>query len=136
MPRWVSRLGSYKGVGHGDLAPSPLLGSPATPPPPIGGQPLRWRSPTRTQRPLPPPTPPSCSDIPAEAIQAEVQRHLEGLLSRLQVADEQNQVLRQELDLAQRTLVDARRSTEASRERSMAPAATSVCNGVLLLSYR
>ena len=72
-------------------------------------------------------------------------------MSRLQVAEEQNQVLHQELVLAQRTLVDARRSTEASRERSMAPAATSVCqvardavpggidNGgqrVILLSYR
>ena len=105
MPRWVSRLGSYLSVGHPELAPSPLLGSPATPSPPPGGQPFRLRSPGRPQRSLlQPPTPPSSSDIPQEAIQAEVQRQLGGLLTRLQIAEEQNQALKVELTETQRTL--------------------------------
>ena len=111
VPRWFSRLGSYLSVGHAELAPSPLLGSPSTPSPPPGGQPFRLRSPGRPQRSLPPPpTPPSSSDLPQEAIQAEVQRQLGGLLSRLQLAEDQNQALRIELDETHRTLLAARQA--------------------------
>ncbi|CAE7545344.1 unnamed protein product [Symbiodinium microadriaticum] len=110
VPRWVTRLGSYLSVGHAELAPSPLLGSPSTPTPPQGGQAFRLRSPSRTTRYLPPPpTPPSSSDIPQEAIQAEVQRQLGNLLTRLQSAEEQNHRLRAELDETQRTLEETRR---------------------------
>ena len=118
VPRWVTRLGSYLSVGHAELAPSPLLGSPSTPTPPQGGQAFRLRSPSRTTRYLPPPpTPPSSSDIPQEAIQAEVQRQLGNLLTRLQSAEEQNHRLRAELDETQRTLEETRRDVVDSQQR-------------------
>ena len=118
VPRWFSRLGSYLSVGHGELAPSPLMGSPATPPPPPGGTAFRLRSPSRMSRSLPqPPTPPSSSDIPQEAIQAEVQRQLGGLLDRLQSAEEQNQRLRTELDEAHHSLQFARQNVISTQSR-------------------
>ncbi|CAE7408528.1 unnamed protein product [Symbiodinium sp. CCMP2456] len=103
VPRWVTRLGSYLAQGRGDLSPSPLAGSMASPQSPPGGPAFRLRSPTRTTRPLPPPTPPS-SDISAEAIQAEVQRQLGGILGRLQVAESRNEALMSELGEARRVL--------------------------------
>ena len=117
VPRWFTRLGSYLSVGHAELAPSPLLGSPSTPTPP-GGQAFRLRSPGRAPRPLPaPPTPPSSSDIPQEAIQAEVQRQLGSLLNRLQSAEEQNHRLRLELDETQRNLQTSRQELISSQSR-------------------
>ena len=108
VPRWVSRLGSYLNVGHGELFPSPLAGSSPVPSPP-GGQAFRLRSPTRVYTRQPPPqTPPSSSDVGAEAIQAEVQRQLGSLLDRLQLAEESNSTLRAQLDLAQQSLEQAR----------------------------
>ena len=108
MPRWVSRLGSYLNVGHGELFPSPLAGSSPVPSPP-GGQAFRLRSPTRVyaRQPLPQ-TPPSSSHVGAEAIQAKVQRQLGSLLDRLQLAEENNSALRAQLDLAQQSLEQAR----------------------------
>jgi len=88
VPRWMMRLGSLLNNGAGlttaELAPSPLpSGSPMYSTPP-GGAPFRLRSPAKA-RPIPPvPTPPpSSSSIPAEAIQAEVQRQLHGVLTQL-----------------------------------------------------
>ncbi|CAE7266379.1 unnamed protein product [Symbiodinium necroappetens] len=95
VPRWVSRLGNYLATGRGELAPSPLAGSVMSSPSPPGGQAFRLRSPIRAGRPMPPPTPPS-SEISAEAIQAEVQRQLGGLLNRLQVAENRNDALMSE----------------------------------------
>ncbi|CAE7237540.1 unnamed protein product [Symbiodinium sp. CCMP2592] len=112
MPRWVSRLGSYLSVGHLDTLPSPLAGASATPSPP-GGPTFRLRSPVRSMRPLPPPT-------PQEAIQAEVQRQLGGLLDRLQSAEQYNDVLRMELEATQRSLEQARQArSEPARARGV-----------------
>ena len=115
VPRWVSRLGSYLATGRGELAPSPLAGSVISSPSPPGGQAFRLRSPIRAGRPAPPPTPPS-SEISAEAIQAEVQRQLGGLLNRLQVAETRNDALMSELAEARRGL-ESMRETAASVER-------------------
>ena len=102
VPRWVARLGTFlqapgQGLSASDLAPSPCPGG--TPPysPPPGGPAFRLRSPMRA-RPIPTaPTPPSSSSIPAEAIQAEVQRQLQGVLGQLREYGESNQRLRAEL---------------------------------------
>ena len=107
MPRWVSRLGSYLAPARAELAPSPLPGSTNTSPSQPGGAAFRLRSPVRPLRPLAPPTPPS-SDISAEAIQAEVQRQLGGLLHRLQAAETRNDALMTELTEARQSLEDAR----------------------------
>ena len=107
-PRWVTRLGSLVGQGTAaDLFPSPIPSSP-TPP---GGPVFSLRSPVR-QRPLRrPPTPPSSSSIPAEAIQQEVQRQLGGLLARLNEVEGQNNQLLRDLELARADAEEMRAST-------------------------
>ena len=78
MPRWMSRLGSYLNLARADTAPSPLAGPGRNSPPP-GGRAFILRSPPRGQRMARPTTTPSSSSLPAEAIEAEVQRQLGGL---------------------------------------------------------
>ena len=100
VPRWFAKLGSIlnpgTGLSQGDMAPSPFPGaSPFSSPP--GGPTFRLRSPTRPRAIPPAPTPPSSSSIPAEAIQAEVQRQLHGVLQQLKDYGEQNEQLQQEL---------------------------------------
>ena len=116
VPRWMTRLGAFlqvpnPGLPAADLAPSPYPGG--TPPfsPPPGGPTFRLRSPMRA-RPIPTaPTPPSSSSIPAEAIQAEVQRQLQGVMGQLREYGESNQRLRDEL-------TEARAQLRAEQERS------------------
>ena len=109
-PRWLQRLGSFlnvpaPGAYQADLAPSPFPGgSPPYTPPPPGGQPFRLRSPGRPRAIPAAPTPPSSSSIPAEAIQAEVQRQLGGILSQLRDYGERNERLQSELDDTRRRL--------------------------------
>ena len=103
MPRWMTRLGSYLTLGgQGDpLLPSPLAGTVSRHSSPPGGESFVLRSPPR--RELPPPQPgSSSSSIPAEAIQLEVQRQLGGMLNRLQMAEMENERLRNELEHAKR----------------------------------
>ncbi|CAE7210219.1 GIP [Symbiodinium sp. CCMP2592] len=98
LPRWMTRFSTYLSApGRDQTAPSPLTGG-ALPSP--GGQAFVLRSPTRLGRQVRPPTPPSSSSIPAEAIQAEVQRQMSGLLVRLQEAEERNAELSVQLDRA------------------------------------
>ena len=122
VPKWVTRLGSIiqqsQGLSQAELAPSPLPGgSPpyATPP---GGPTFRLRSPNRQHnRPLPipsVPTPPSSSSIPAEAIQAEVQRQLQGVMVQLREYGEQNLRLREELE-------DTRAQLRREQQRTVEP---------------
>ncbi|CAE7251123.1 unnamed protein product [Symbiodinium sp. CCMP2592] len=102
LPRWMTRLGSYLSAGQSDpLAPSPLAGSVSQHSSPPGGHAFTLRSPSRRERPPRPPTP-SSSSLPAEAIQMEVQRQLGGMLNRLQMAERENERLRQELESARR----------------------------------
>ena len=109
FPRWMSRLGNYLSVGHGELHPSPLAGSSGTNNSPPGGPTFVLRA-TRTS------TPPSSSDIPAEAIQAEVQRQLGGILSRLRSAEERNHDLRTQLDNEREELRRLRERQEVTFE--------------------
>ncbi|CAE7622475.1 unnamed protein product [Symbiodinium sp. CCMP2592] len=67
VPRWVSRLGNYLSTGYPELAPSPLVAGRNSPP--RGGQPFMLRSPVR------------------QAIEAEVQRQLGGIMGRLRLAE-------------------------------------------------
>ncbi|CAE7831413.1 RE1 [Symbiodinium sp. CCMP2592] len=103
VPKWVSRLGNFLQPGApalqaSDLAPSPFPGgSPAYASPPPGGQAFRLRSPARTRAIPSAPSPPSSSSIPAEAIQAEVQRQLQGIMGQLREFGDENQRLRHEL---------------------------------------
>ena len=103
MPRWFMRLGNLlqatgSGIPPSDLAPSPMPGtSPAYTPPPPGGHPFRLRSPARARAIPPAPSPPSSSSVPAEAIQAEVQRQLQGIVGQLRQYGDENARLRQEL---------------------------------------
>ena len=87
VPRWVSRLGAMLNIpsipSPGDYAPSPLLEDQAGTVS-HGGHAYVLSPPRR--RPPRPPSPPTSSSIPQEAIQAEVQRQLGGLLERLQQA--------------------------------------------------
>ncbi|CAE7266511.1 unnamed protein product, partial [Symbiodinium sp. KB8] len=112
-PRWMTRLGSLVGQSAAaDLFPSPLPSSPSPP----GGQQFTLRSPTR-QRPIrPPPTPPSSSSIPAEAIQQEVQRQLGGLMTRINEVESRNTQLLQELEQARAEAQEWR--SDAARQRS------------------
>ena len=112
FPRWMSRLGNYLSVGHGELHPSPLAGSSGTNNSPPGGPTFVLRSPPRPVRATRTSTPPSSSDIPAEAIQAEVQRQLGGILSRLRSAEERNHDLRTQLDNEREELRRLRESQE------------------------
>ena len=118
VPKWMMRLGSMlqhpvQGLTSAELAPSPLpSGSPLLTSPP-GGQSFRLRSPTRVAaRAIPPtPTPPSSSSIPQEAIQAEVERQLQGVMGQLREFGEANQRLQVEL-------LETRAQLRAERERS------------------
>ena len=109
-PKWLQRLGSFLNVpGPGsyqvDFPPSPFPGAtpPYTPPPP-GGPTFRLRSPGRPKAIPPAPTPPSSSSVPAEAIQAEVQRQLGGILGQLKEYSDRNERLQAELEDTRATL--------------------------------
>ena len=121
VPRWFAKLGSIlntsSNVAPADLAPSPFPGaSPFSSPP--GGPTFRLRSPGRPRAIPPAPTPPSSSSIPAEAIQAEVQRQLQGVLQQLQSYGERNDQLQQELQEA-RLQLQLERQRYASSEVTM-----------------
>ncbi|CAE7365496.1 unnamed protein product [Symbiodinium microadriaticum] len=119
VPRWMVKLGSLLngGPSHSpaELAPSPLpAASPLYSTPP-GGPAFRLRSPMRA-RPIPAtPTPPSSSSLPAEAIQAEVQRQLQGVMTQLRQYGERNEMLQSELEDARRQLREMR-GVEHSRD--------------------
>ena len=99
IPRWMNRLSSYLAMGHDQLAPSPLLGE--TPP---GGRAFVLRSPQRTRPlPLPRPSTPPSSSVPAEAIQQEVQRQLSGIRLLLEDSENRNQQLQRELEELRRS---------------------------------
>ena len=102
-PRWVTRLGTMLNIpaipSPGDFVPSPMLSDGPRPVPP-GGHSFVL-SPPRRRPSVRAPSPPSSSSIPQEAIQAEVQRQLGGLLERLQRAEGDNEVLREQLRVAQ-----------------------------------
>ena len=116
-PRWMTRLGSLVGQSAAaDLFPSPLPSSPSIP----GGQMFTLRSPTRQRPQRAPPTPPSSSSIPAEAIQQEVQRQLGGLLIRLDEVESRNGQLLRELEQARAEAQELRSS--ATTQRTQAPA--------------
>ena len=109
-PRWLQRLGSFLHVpGPGayqvDFPPSPFPGAspPYTPPPP-GGPTFRLRSPGRPKAIPAAPTPPTSSSVPAEAIQAEVQRQLGGIMRQLRDYSERNDQLQAELNEARAAL--------------------------------
>ena len=98
LPRWMTRFSAYLSApGRDPGAPSPLAGTTV---PHQGGQAFTLRSPVRQRRAVRPPSPPSSSSIPAEAIQAEVQRQMSGLLARLQESEARNQELRAQLEAA------------------------------------
>ncbi|CAE7229830.1 RE1, partial [Symbiodinium sp. CCMP2456] len=103
-PRWLQRLSSLwnvpsPGAYQVEMAPSPYPGvSPPYTPPPPGGRPFRLASPGRPRAIPPAPSPPSSSSVPAEAIQAEVQRQLGGILAQLKDFGERNEQLQLELD--------------------------------------
>ena len=115
VPRWVSRLGSYLSVNHGDLLPSPLATASLSSPTPPGGPTFVLRSPSRVARTTQVATPPS-SDVSAGAIQAEVQRQLGGILARLQMAEGQNEELRRELDAERDRLRELQARQTAERQ--------------------
>ncbi|CAE7020194.1 unnamed protein product, partial [Symbiodinium microadriaticum] len=75
--------------------------------------------PVSRPRAIPPaPTPPSSSSVPAEAIQAEVQRQLHGVLQQLQAFGERNEQLQMELQEARMQLqLEQRRN--ANQEYTM-----------------
>ncbi|CAE7616380.1 TY5A [Symbiodinium sp. CCMP2592] len=112
-PRWLTRLGNMLNLqGHGataaELAPSPFPSrSPVYTPPPPGGQAFRLRSPTRARAISAAPTPPSSSSVPAEAIQAEVQRQLQGIMGQLREYGDRNQRLSEEPRETQERLREA-----------------------------
>ena len=125
VPRWVMRLGSLlqangSGIPPSDLAPSPMPGtSPAYTPPPPGGHPFRLRSPTRARAIPPAPSPPSSSSVPAEAIQAEVQRQLQGIVGQLRQYGDENTRLRQELHETRALLRDQKERDNAQEEHTL-----------------
>ena len=99
LPGWVSRLGSLLSVpARPELVPSPLAGSSASTSPLRDRVMMMAHGPRRMAEPRPQsPSPPSSSSIPAEAIQAEVQRQLGELLGRLQTVEQDRDRLRAEL---------------------------------------
>ena len=128
VPRWFAKLGSILNTGTGavqpDLAPSPFSGvSPFSSPP--GGPTFRLRSPGRPRAISSAPTPPSSSSIPAEAIQAEVQRQLGGVLQQLQEYGVQNELLQQELE-------DTRARLRIEQQRNVVQDHTPLRSGGLL----
>ncbi|CAE7305023.1 unnamed protein product [Symbiodinium microadriaticum] len=102
-PRWVTRLGTMLNIpaipSPGEFVPSPMLNDGPRPVPP-GGHSFVL-SPPRRRPTARAPSPPSSSSIPQEAIQAEVQRQLGGLLERLQRAEDDNAALREQLRATQ-----------------------------------
>ena len=125
VPRWVLRLGNLlqpgtQGVIASDLAPSPFpSGSPALTPPP-GGPAFRLRSPQRARAIPPAPSPPSSSSLPAEAIQQEVQRQLQGVMMQLREYGEANQRLHAEL-LETRAMLREEQSRNATCQQPTLP---------------
>ena len=111
-PRWLTRLGSFLNVpsqgAYTELAPSPFPGASPQYTPPPGGAAFRLRSPAKARAIPSVPTPPSSSSIPAEAIQAEVQRQLHGILSQLHDYGSRNQQLHEELEATKEQLRLAR----------------------------
>ncbi|CAE7567435.1 hypothetical protein AK812_SmicGene3199 [Symbiodinium microadriaticum] len=102
FPKWMARLGSIlqhpgTGIAPAELAPSPYPSGSSMCSPPPGGPAFRLRSPAKARAIPATPTPPSSSSIPAEAIQAEVQRQLQGVLGQLREYGETNQRLHAEL---------------------------------------
>ncbi|OLP81592.1 hypothetical protein AK812_SmicGene37856 [Symbiodinium microadriaticum] len=128
VPRWFAKLGNILNPGVGgppvEWAPSPMPGaSPFSSPP--GGPTFRLRSPGRPRAIHPAPTPPSSSSIPAEAIQAEVQRQLGGVLQQLQDFGIQNERLQQELE-------DTRAQLRMEQQRNVVQDHTLLRSGGLL----
>ena len=123
IPKWMSRLGSILQQGSsaspGELAPSPFP-SPAFASPP-GGQPFRLRSPGKARAIPSAPTPPSSSSIPAEAIQAEVQRQLHGVLSQLKDYADRNNELQAELEEVKGQLREERRRVHGAEHTVLPP---------------
>ena len=111
-PRWLARLGNFLNVptqgAYTDLAPSPFPGASPQYTPPPGGTTFRLRSPAKARAIPSVPTPPSSSSIPAEAIQAEVHRQLQGILTQLQDYGNRNQQLHEELEATKEQLRMAR----------------------------
>ena len=112
VPRWMVKLGNLLngGPSHSpaELAPSPFPGASPLYSTPPGGPAFRLRSPAKA-RPIPAtPTPPSSSSLPAEAIQAEVQRQLQGVMTQLRQYGERNEMLQTELEDARRQLREMR----------------------------
>ena len=102
FPKWMARLGSMlqpptTGVASAELAPSPYPSGSSSYSPPPGGPTFRLRSPAKARAIPATPTPQSSSSIPTEAIQAEVQRQLQGVLGQLREYGETNQRLYAEL---------------------------------------
>ena len=123
IPKWVSRLGSIlqhgSSSGPGELAPSPFPSPPFASPP--GGQPFRLRSPGKARAIPSAPTPPSSSSIPAEAIQAEVQRQLHGVLCQLKDYAERNDHLQAELNEAKAQLQEEKRKFSSTDTMAARP---------------
>ena len=114
LPKWMARLGSilqHPGVAPTELAPSPYPSVSSVYSPPPGDPTFRLRSPAKARAIPATPTPPSSSSIPAEAIQAEVQRQLQGVLGQLREYGETNQRLHAEL-------LDTRAKLREEQERN------------------
>ena len=110
----MMRLGSFLNQGGGlttaEMAPSPLPGGSPLYPSPPGGAPFRLRSPSRARPISAAPTPPSSSTISAEAIQAEVQRQLHGVMVQLREYGLRNDALQEELERTRAELQQVRNS--------------------------
>ncbi|CAE7457571.1 unnamed protein product [Symbiodinium necroappetens] len=125
VPRWMVKLGNLLNGGSGipsaELAPSPYPGASPLYSTPPGGATFRLRSPAKA-RPIPAaPTPPSSSSLPAEAIQAEVQRQLQGVMAQLKQYGDRNEQLQCELDDARRQLRELRREEYMQEAGGAAP---------------
>ena len=119
VPRWVTRLGSYLSVGHAELAPSPLLGSPSTPTPPPGGQAFRLRSAEPYYEIFT--TPAYTSKFFGYSTGKQYRRKYKDnwgiYLPGCSQLKKQNHRLRAELDETQRTLEESRREVVDSQQR-------------------
>ena len=131
VPRWMMRLGSLLnnsgGLTTADIAPSPLPGGSPLYPSPPGSVPFRLRSPARARPISAVPTPPSSSSISAEAIQAEVQRQLHGVMVQLREYGLRNEALQTELEQTRAELQESRRA-ELHGARTV-PASTDLLGG-------
>ena len=132
VPRWMMRLGSFLNQGGGlttsEMAPSPLPGGSPLYPSPPGGAPFRMRSPSRARPISAVPTPPSTSTISAEAIQAEVQRQLHGVMVQLREYGLRNEALQAELEQTKAELEQARNS--GRQELRALPTSTDLLGGL------